>query len=226
MTVLESQKLKGRMQFADSQLFGRAGKLCMKAISDHAFVHGAGKMNVDCRNALQRFSKFLQESVPRKIQRATGSTWYIFTDACYEPTAPVWKGGLGGFLIDALGEQQQYFSHRLTDNELQRLGVPKKKTVIFESELLAVLIAIKIWSCFLAAQQAVSYIDNNSARDVSISGVAKNECAVVLLENLLAEECPPFRRMTLPIVTIESKRCEREFSSGHAVIQFAVKFLH
>ena len=56
MTVLECQKLRGRMQFADSQLFGRAGKLCMKAISDHAFVHGAGKMRSECHNALQRFS--------------------------------------------------------------------------------------------------------------------------------------------------------------------------
>ena len=151
MTVLESQKLRGRMQFADSQLFGRAGKLCLKAISDHAFVHGAGKMSAECCNALRRFTAFLQESIPRKIQRATGSTWYIFTDACYEPTAPVWKCGLGGFLLDELGGQKQYFSHCLSDSELQRLGVPKKKTVIFEAELLAVLLAIKIWSSVLAA---------------------------------------------------------------------------
>ena len=60
--------------------------------------------------------------------------------------------------------------------------------MIFEAELLAVLLAIKIWSEFLKAQQAVCYIDNNSARDVSISGVAKNDCAIVLLENLLVEE--------------------------------------
>ena len=60
--------------------------------------------------------------------------------------------------------------------------------MIFEVELLAVLLAIKIWSEFLKAEQAVCYIDNNSARDVSISGVAKNDCAIVLLENLLMEE--------------------------------------
>ena len=60
--------------------------------------------------------------------------------------------------------------------------------MIFEAELLAVLLAIRVWSEFLEAQQAVCYIDNNSARDVSISGVAKNDCAVVsvvLLENLV-----------------------------------------
>ena len=33
MTVLESQKLRGRMQFADGQLFGRLGRLCMRAES-------------------------------------------------------------------------------------------------------------------------------------------------------------------------------------------------
>ena len=90
--------------------------------------------------------------------------------------------------MDEHGERQQYFSLCLAEDELKRLGVPKKMTVIFESELLAVLPAIKVWSSFLVAQQGVCYIDNNSARDVSISGVAKNDCAVVLLENLIAEE--------------------------------------
>ena len=58
MTVLESQKLRGRMQFADSQLFGRVSKFCMKAVSDHAFVHGAGRRKSECPLAMKRFSDF------------------------------------------------------------------------------------------------------------------------------------------------------------------------
>ena len=188
MSVLESQKLRGRMQFADSPLFGRAGKFCMKAVSDHAFVHGAGRIKDECRLAMQRFANFLDRSVPRTLQRATGHTWYIFTDACYEPTSTTWKCGLGGLLVDSFGESIQYFSQSLSDEQLRILGVPKKKTVIFEAELLAVLVAMKVWSHVIAAQQAVIFIDNNSARDTAISGVARNDCAMVLLEVLLQTE--------------------------------------
>ena len=37
MSLNEAQKLRGRMQFMDGQLFGRLGRLCMKAVTDHAF---------------------------------------------------------------------------------------------------------------------------------------------------------------------------------------------
>ena len=37
MDLLSSQKLRGRMQFADSQLFGRIGRLCLRAVTDHAY---------------------------------------------------------------------------------------------------------------------------------------------------------------------------------------------
>ena len=72
--------------------------------------------------------------------------------------------------------------------QLEILGVPRKKTIIFEAELLAVLVAIRIWSHVIAAQQAVFFIDNNSARDTAISGIARNECAMQLLEILLQTE--------------------------------------
>ena len=47
---------------------------------------------------------------------------------------------------------------------------------------------MKVWSHVIAAQQAVIFIDNNSARDTAISGVARNDCAMVLLEVLLQTE--------------------------------------
>ena len=33
MTLIEAQKLRGRMQFMDGQLFGRLGKLCMREVT-------------------------------------------------------------------------------------------------------------------------------------------------------------------------------------------------
>ena len=46
MSMVEAQKLRGRMQFImDGQLFGRLVRLCMRAITDHAF--GNKKLRLD-----------------------------------------------------------------------------------------------------------------------------------------------------------------------------------
>ena len=38
LKLLDSQKLRGRMQFADGQLFGRLGRLCLRAVTEHAYI--------------------------------------------------------------------------------------------------------------------------------------------------------------------------------------------
>ena len=96
MSVVEAQKLRGRMQFCDGQLFGRIGKLCMRAVTDHAFVKGAGKIDEHCKEAMSRFARCLKTSPPRQIKITTGASWFVYTDACIEPNLDRAKCGLGG----------------------------------------------------------------------------------------------------------------------------------
>ena len=78
MTTKESQKLRGRMQFADSQLFGRVGRLCMRAVTNHGFSGGGPKMNCECVNALVRFRRQLELAKPRQIMKSSNRTWFVF----------------------------------------------------------------------------------------------------------------------------------------------------
>ena len=100
MSLLDSQRLRGRMQFADGQLFGRIGQLCLRAVSNHGFSGLGLKLLPDCINALFRNKNFLSENKPRRIMVASAKTWYIFTDACYEPTSNDWPCGIGGLIYD------------------------------------------------------------------------------------------------------------------------------
>ena len=77
MTVLESQKLRGRMQFADGQVFGRLGKLCMKAITNHAFKSQGDNLEKQTVDALRRFTIFLNHAKPRSLELASDSVWTI-----------------------------------------------------------------------------------------------------------------------------------------------------
>ncbi len=61
MSLLESQRLRGRMQFADGQLFGRIGRLCLRSVSNHGFSGLGPKLRPDCIKALFRFKNFLAQ---------------------------------------------------------------------------------------------------------------------------------------------------------------------
>ena len=99
LTVVESQKLRGRMQFMDGQLFGRLGRLCMRAITDHASAKKQAKLGRSTRDALERFLIFLEHAKPRQLHANSGKPWFIYTDACYEPKDTSWPCGLGGEFI-------------------------------------------------------------------------------------------------------------------------------
>ena len=71
---------------------------------------------------------------------------------------------------------------------MQCLGVSTKKTIIFEAELLALVLALAMWRYKLEGIPVVCFVDNNSARDVAISGTGRNETARALIGFLLKLE--------------------------------------
>lgn len=188
MDTKQAVRLRGRLQFADGQLFGRLGKLCLKEITLHAFGSSNDSLSERCRFLLKLFGDRLAGGKPRVISMATGSCWYLFTDACYEPGDPTWCCGLGGVLVDMAGQIKQFFSTCLNDSQIEVLGGSKKKTIIFEAELITVIVALRLWLDIIKHSLVVCYIDNNSARDVAISAGGRSKVALALIDVLLQVE--------------------------------------
>eukprot|EP00435_Cladocopium_sp_Y103_P043140 s2541_g12.t1 len=116
--------LRGRMQFAKSQIWGRAAKLCLNAVTAHAHMPDCGPLADGLVSSLIAFRDSLQHSPPRLIKDA-------------------WPGGLGGVLVNQFGCQIAALSLTLTKDDLQVLGYPEKSTVIFEAEVLAIIVCLK-----------------------------------------------------------------------------------
>ena len=184
LTVSEALRLRGRMQFADGQIFGRASRLCLREVDKHVFETSGSALSDDSLAAISRFACLLREGAPRKISIDAGSPWLLFTDACYEKGA-AWACGLGGVLFGPTGELHSFFSHCLNDEQREALGELRKKTIIFEAELLSVCIAFALWSRLFAGHPIVCYVDNNAVRDVLISGRGRSNIAKHLVEVLL-----------------------------------------
>ena len=99
-------KWRGRLQFADGQLLGRVGKLCLKAITEHAYSNKSPKLSDQCRAALGRFADMLKHSLPRVVFAHRQEPLYMFTDASYEPCSATWPCGVGGVLFNVEGRRQ------------------------------------------------------------------------------------------------------------------------
>ena len=180
--------LRGRMQFAKSQIWGRSSKLCLNAVTKHAYDSTSSTLDPHTIMCLTTFLKSLNSSRPREVTPCWDVPLFLFTDASFCPDDENWPCGLGGVLVDSSGTQLAAMSFCLNKDDLNALGFPGKSTVIFEAELLAVVLCLKLWKKKLMNRPCVVYVDNNSARDVCISGNARTFPGSSLVQTLLETE--------------------------------------
>ena len=129
------------MQFCDGFLFGRAFRLSLQAVTKHVHSTEDRVTNDDLWDALLRFHHCLQESRPHVVTANHQEPFYLFTDACYEPGAE-WCAGLGAVVFGPTGECLGFFSMCACERVRARVGEGFKKTIIFELEFLALLVAL------------------------------------------------------------------------------------
>ena len=130
-----------------------------------------------------------RRSRPRQTQSLEGQgCFYIFTDACFERENSTWPCGIGAAIFDSSGKALQAFSYCLTTDQMNALGASLKHTIIFEAELLALVVAFVLWRNIVSKAPVVFYIDNNGARDVAISANGRSKIAASLVEQLLLVE--------------------------------------
>lgn len=188
LPAAEALSLRGRMQFAHSQLWGRSSKLCLNAVTSHAYATNGSKIDEVLIHHLNAFKSFLMKSRPREVTATWATPMFVFTDASFNPEDKDWPCGLGGVLLDPWGNQLSALKFGLNNEDLQTLGFPGKSTVIFEAELLALLVCFTVWKKQLHNRPCVFFIDNNATRDVSISGRARSWPGSSLVASLLSLE--------------------------------------
>ena len=181
-------RLRGRMQLADSQIFGRMSKLCLRAITKHAYGDASEALSAGALEAMVRFKTAVGNNIPRVLNAWRANPMFCFTDACYEPDAASWVSGIGGVLVDSSENLKAACSAPVTRSHRLVLGEGSSKTIIFECELAALLVAMFAWREALAHKPVVFFVDNNAARDICISARARSPRAEALLSVLLGLE--------------------------------------
>lgn len=133
-----ANKLRGRMQFAENQIFGRLSRRCLKAISEHAVV-GQDDIAFQAATLLREFVNALSSNRPRSVDAFACETWFIFTDAFYESDSHPCSG-VGGVLISPSGKVLEFFSEALSNDLAVSMGHGSKGTIILK---------LNCWQCGL-----------------------------------------------------------------------------
>ncbi|CAL1169250.1 unnamed protein product [Cladocopium goreaui] len=112
----DAERLRGRLQWYDTFLFGRIANYSMSVISKRATSCSlVGSLDPQLQRALQFLKEHVSISKPVELTKSAGKTYYIFTDGAVEPTADGSQvvASVGGILYNNNGEAEAFFSERV-----------------------------------------------------------------------------------------------------------------
>ena len=133
----EALRLRGRLQFASGQVFGQVARAALAAVTSHAYGDGASKLSIRTVLALTLHRQPLLSGRPRELRPTVDDTWYIQTDACFEPGEETVFSGIGAVLFNPRGERVRFFSQRLDTEILKKLNA---QGAIYECEFFALFV--------------------------------------------------------------------------------------
>ena len=184
----EALRLRGRLQFASGQLFGRLARKALSIVTEHAYSTRSSTISAETADALRLYLSCLESQRPRVVQRSISQVFFIFTDACFEPEALDVKAGVGAVLVDSTGKVMHFLAACVEDQIVQEINKSQRKTVIFELELFAILCAVMVWKQFISGCAVVAYTDNDAVRDCLISCNTSSTNAKPILDRYLLAE--------------------------------------
>ena len=183
----EALRLRGRLQFASGQVFGRIAKCALAAVSWHAYNSNGSSLSEETAFSLSLHRRFLELGKPRELRAAAEKPWFIQTDACYDSMEDEVMAGIGAVLFNPTGQPVKFFSHRLTPSVVKCLNPSSRKTAIYECEFFSLFASFLLWGDAVNGA-VVIYTDNNGVRDTLIACSTRNPVAKQILVATMALE--------------------------------------
>eukprot|EP00435_Cladocopium_sp_Y103_P073576 s203_g44.t1 len=181
----EAERLRGRLQFASCQIFGRALRNHLKRLSEHIKT-GRKVLTQDVCEALAAICNHLRGNVPRQISGKLSDHVHVYVDASFEPGGYC---GLGGVIYSSAGKCLAFFSERVDDELLSAIMQDGQETAIQELEALSLLAAAVSFKSLLAGVKTVIFSDSESVRGAFLKSWSQNRtCDKILFAVFEIEE--------------------------------------
>ena len=208
----EGERLRGRLQFASGQLFGRSARNRMRILSKHI---SCGRTAL-CDNtllALRELRNQVALNSPRTISGKMSDHVHLYVDASYDLEG---YSGVGGVLYDSGGQACFFFSEKLSCEFLQSVKKDEQKNMIQELEMLALLIAAELWLPVVKGKRVVAFSDSESVRGSFLKSWSQNDASSLLLKKIFSleeESCCQIWLERVPSQSNPSDQLPRSFVS-------------
>ena len=184
LTRCEGERLRGRLQFASNQLFGRRFRNCFRELNSHV-ARGFTKIADELSSALALMCCILKTNQPRLVDTNFLDWVHLYVDASFEPGG---HSGLGGVLYNCNRECIGCFSEKVGQNLLDALMEADQKTAIFELEGLAIATAIDRFEVFIRGKRLVVFTDNQSVQTSVVRCRSKNNNMDLIIRKICSTE--------------------------------------
>ena len=132
LTRVEGEKLRRRLQFASSQVFGRKLRRLLKVLSNHV-TQGRKVLSDLTLKCFSDISQLLPESTRRRISASQSEILRIYVDAIFDISA---YSGLGGVVINMSGEQLSFFRAEVAKRAIDSMTSKGQRTILDENVFL------------------------------------------------------------------------------------------
>lgn len=105
----EGEKLRGRLEFANAQLFGRSLKQSLRDLGMH-IASGGQNLSDSMIGALKLLRAALTANEPRQISSKLSDHVRLYVDASYEPGG---GSGIGGMCINRCGKAPGFITEKV-----------------------------------------------------------------------------------------------------------------
>ena len=181
----ELPTLRGRLLFAENQIFGRICNKQMRTLSRYAESDHVGPLDSELVQCLKILRHRVVTAVPRCVKAGRRTVWHVYTDACFEGSR---QAGIGGVLVDESGRLRMHFGEFLTDDQTDKLDKLDHTTIIAELEMLAVWVGILVFHDIILDNDLVFFCDNNAVLSSLISGKTSNDVMRAILQRVFEWE--------------------------------------
>ena len=169
----EGEKLRGRLQTASSQIFGRKFRRLLKVLSNHV-TQGRKTLSQHTQSCLRDIRELLTQNAPRKIEasQSQAEVVHIYVDASFDHLG---CSGLGGMLVDMSEKVISFFSVKVDTDILDEIMSKGQKTVVQELEMMAVLAALRNWKDLIRAHRVALFTDSEAVRGSFLKSWSAND---------------------------------------------------
>ena len=179
LTSGQAAKLKGKLLYAATQLWGKIGRAYLRPLSERQYSKKPRtKLDKALELALKAWIRLL-DSAPRRTLRPnmnTDTDYVLFTDGFFPDwrKAETGKPQVGGVLFETKGrESPKYFTQKLEQSRMDTWITRKNQIAMVE--LFAPVLALETFKGQLKGKKVLLFVDSESVEGALVKGYSSRE---------------------------------------------------